>query len=263
MNETFISYSRKDWDTAEKIIKALKKKDIDPWYDHEDIPPAAPWRSEMLLGVQCSQSFVYLISPDSIVSAACQEELDCALRHNKRIIPVVARSPGVAPLHPAISELNWIFFNNFESGLNKLVNIIENPFEYQYLLNNRQQSFLETYCGESGELGKIVPLLRNKYLVGRHPSVDLNECGAISVPDKSRMISRAHLELSWNHSQAGWRYRDLSQNGVALFPRLKPEEILRHNTRIFLSSECYLLFKILDPENKTEYEDSTPTEGAT
>ena len=259
MNEVFISYSRRDWFFTEKIIQELKRKGIDPWYDQEDIPAAVPWKSEMLLGVQCSQSFVYILSPDSAVSTPCQQELDCALRHNKRLIPIVARSPGVSPVHPAISELNWIFFRDFASGLMKLISVIESPENYNKILNNRQQFFLDV-CDSEGRILKSIPLLRNEYLIGRHPLPDLNSCGAVSIPDRSRMISREHLKLSWNHSESGWRWRDLSQNGVTLFPRLRSEELLRHNTRIFLSSDFYLLFRAFDPEDKAQVLDDSPTE---
>lgn len=263
MNESFISYAREDWDTAEKIIKALNERDIDPWYDQEDIPAAVKWDPEMLVGVQCSQSFIYLISPDSLLSENCDKELNCALRHNKRLIPIVARSPESLPIHPAISELNWIFLNNFESAIDKLVTIIENPLEYHLLLNNRQQCFIEVHCQENEPPGKVVPLLRNNYMIGRHVFADMKNFGVISIKDKSKFISRNHLSLHWNHKQSGWRYQDLSLNGIAIFPKVKPEDILINNARIFLSSSCYLLFKALNPQTEEEYKgDNTPTLGA-
>jgi hypothetical protein len=133
------------------------------------------------------------------------------------------------------------------------------PENYNKLLNNRQQFFLDV-CNPDGVIVKSVPLLRNEYLVGRHPQPDFKDCGAISIPDHNRMVSREHLRLCWNHSASGWKWKDLSQNGISLFPRLKPEDVLRHNTRIFLSSDFYLLFRAFDPEDKTQVVDDSPTE---
>lgn len=91
MTGIFISYSRKDFAIAQKLIKEFESIDLDVWVDWEDIPPAVGWLDQILRGIEQAEVFVFLISPDSIKSEVCNVELEHAHKNAKRIIPIVVR----------------------------------------------------------------------------------------------------------------------------------------------------------------------------
>jgi hypothetical protein len=75
MADIFISYSRKDRGFVLRLNQALQKREYDVWVDLEDIPPTADWMEEVRSGIEGSDAYVFVISPDSIASKVCQEEL--------------------------------------------------------------------------------------------------------------------------------------------------------------------------------------------
>jgi hypothetical protein len=253
MHETFISYSRKDIEFVERLNFALEKRGIDPWFDREDIAPAAPWRKEMLLGVQYCCNYLFVVSPASLESLYCKEELDCALRHNKRLIPILYQPP-TSSLYPVLGELNWIFFNDFDRGIDSVVRAIQAPVGQN--LSDRIPAEIEVVVGQSS---RTIPLYRSLYWIGREPKPDSQIAGAIVVRDKNRIVSRCHMELK--AELQGWRPIDRSRNGLRCLPALTPEGLLRHGTRIFLSSLAYLLYREIDSDAEREIDDN-PTVGA-
>ena len=90
MNDIFISYSRRNIDFARKIINRLMTYNKDVWIDWEGIPLSAPnWWEEIKAGIESADSFIFIISPDSMASVVCNMELDYALELGKRVIPIV------------------------------------------------------------------------------------------------------------------------------------------------------------------------------
>lgn len=186
MNQTFISYSRRDSEFAQKLFKALKEVGVDCWLDQEDIPPAAKWRQEILVGIQFAHNFIYIISPESVASEICDIELDYALALNKRIIPVVFQLAKY--IRPSLGELNWIFFENFDEGLAKLLDLLDSPLGFSF--GDR----LDCQITIGDKLGnRVFPLYRNQYRIGRNPSAPFGEAGLIFLGDE--YVSRTHATL--------------------------------------------------------------------
>ena len=84
MSEAFISYSRKDKAFVKKLHEAFSQENRDIWVDWEDIPLTADWRQEIYQGIDEANNFIFVISPDSVVSQVCSEELERAIKDNKR-----------------------------------------------------------------------------------------------------------------------------------------------------------------------------------
>ena len=61
------------------------------WIDSDDLPPGAPWRRESGTALEAADTFLFVISPDSLASTECQLELARDLELGKRIIPVLRR----------------------------------------------------------------------------------------------------------------------------------------------------------------------------
>ncbi len=63
-----ISYSRKDKAFVKNIYDALAVDDRNIWVDWEDIPPSNDWLDEIHKGIEQSDCFIFVLSPDSIKS---------------------------------------------------------------------------------------------------------------------------------------------------------------------------------------------------
>ena len=109
MAKVFISYSRKDIGFAKKLTGELQKGDLDFWVDWEGIPPTVDWMRQIEKGIEEADTFVFILSPDSIQSKVCREEIGYAVKNGKRLIPIVAREITGEEAPPELSHLNWIF----------------------------------------------------------------------------------------------------------------------------------------------------------
>ena len=50
---------------------------------------AADWLAEIYSGIEAADSFLFIISPDSVASKICTLEIEHTVKHNKRLVPVV------------------------------------------------------------------------------------------------------------------------------------------------------------------------------
>jgi hypothetical protein len=131
MSDVFISYSRKDKEFAETLHTALETSGKDAWIDWQDIPLTSEWWKEIEAGIEGADTFIFVISPDSVASKVCGEEIGHAVKHNKRLFPVVRRD--VAQFDPnneaikALNKHNWLFFreeDDFEQAFQQLTTAI-------------------------------------------------------------------------------------------------------------------------------------------
>ncbi len=110
----FVSYAREDQPFVRRLHEALARRQRDTWVDWEGIYPTEEWMAKIRSAIDAAQAFVFVISPDSVASPVCGEEIDHAVKQNKRIIPIVAREAKAESVHPAVARLNWLRF--LESG---------------------------------------------------------------------------------------------------------------------------------------------------
>ena len=66
MSDVFISYSRRDIDFVRHLFDQLTAHDREPWSDWQDIPPTADWLAEIYSGIEAANTFLFVISPDSV-----------------------------------------------------------------------------------------------------------------------------------------------------------------------------------------------------
>ncbi len=133
MTSIMVSYSRKDSVAARKLIDAFEKMGMEVWVDWEDIPPAVGWLDQVLKGIEESDAFIFLISPDSIASEVCMAEVAHAAKNSKRIIPIVVRDVLAKDVVQTIRDINWIFGreqDDFEQCLAKIKIAIELDIEW-------------------------------------------------------------------------------------------------------------------------------------
>ncbi|HEY9674343.1 MAG TPA: TIR domain-containing protein [Waterburya sp.] len=126
--DLFISYSRRDKDFVRQLWEALTEANKKTWIDWNDIPPITDWRQEIYLGIEAANYFVFILSPHSIASEVCGEELDYALKQGKRLVPIVQQDVDFNRVHPELARVNAIYFREidaFGSALQKLLTALE------------------------------------------------------------------------------------------------------------------------------------------
>ena len=112
---------------------ALVERQRDIWVDWEDIPLTADWLKEIFAAIEAANTFVFVISPDSVASEVCGSELAHAVKHNKRLVPIVRRDVDAKTVPPALAALNWVFFratDPFASALEALLKAIDTDLEW-------------------------------------------------------------------------------------------------------------------------------------
>jgi WD40 repeat protein len=134
MTDVFISYSRKDKPFVQALYAALSQQDREVWIDWQDIPLTADWWQEIEAGIEAAETFVFVISPDSIASPICCKEIAHAVHHHKRLVPVVWRDDfDIERVYPTLRKHNWLFFrsqDDFETGLRSLLKAIDTDLDH-------------------------------------------------------------------------------------------------------------------------------------
>jgi len=137
MSDVFLSYSRKDTEFMRKVFDSFKAEGKEVWADFEDIPKAADWWEEIKAGINAAYSFVFIISPDSVRSDICRDEIETAIAANKRFIPLLRREitedEDKEKIHPVISSHNWIFFregDDYDASFKILMESVETDLEH-------------------------------------------------------------------------------------------------------------------------------------
>jgi WD40 repeat protein len=148
MSDVFISYSRKDQDFVRRLFDALAAQGRESWVDWEGIPPTADWLAEIYAAIEAADTFIFVVSPDSVESRVCHLEVAHAIAHHKRLVPVIRRDVGDASLDALAGEeweeqarenwaelkrLNWLFFregDDFDSEFQRLTAALDTDLEW-------------------------------------------------------------------------------------------------------------------------------------
>ena len=126
--EVFISYSRADSDLARRLNEALTSLGKLTWFDQESIASGEDFRREIYQGIEISDNFVFIISPKSINSPYCSDEVEYAQKLNKRIITILHQKVAAKDLPPALASIQWLDFSqhggDFLTNFTQLVRTI-------------------------------------------------------------------------------------------------------------------------------------------
>jgi WD40 repeat protein len=133
MPDVFISYSRRDLEFVKRLHASLIASGKDVWVDWQDILPTAEWLEEVFEGVESSDNFLFVITPDSLTSEVCARELGHALEQRKRLVPVVRRGVDRQPMPEALAARNWTFFrdeDDYGASFETLVSALDTDLEW-------------------------------------------------------------------------------------------------------------------------------------
>lgn len=231
MKQLFISYSRKDTEITRRITQRFEADGLEAWVDWQDIPPSIDWMKEIQKGIEGADVFVYLVSPDSISSPICGDEVQHAVLNGKRIIPVVVRDFDAKSAPHAITHLNWIFFSrpqdDFERSFGQVWTAIHTDYDWVQVHRRLQVKALEWDRNQQEESfflrGKDLQDAEAQLLVNREKNPRPTELQDIFVR-KSRASEDAHLQEQRAKEQqlelektTGTRLRRLTFAMLAIF----------------------------------------------
>ncbi|NET17624.1 MAG: toll/interleukin-1 receptor domain-containing protein, partial [Okeania sp. SIO1H6] len=132
--DVFVSYSRADADFARRLNDALQIYGKTTWFDQESIAMGTDFQQEIYRGIQQSDNFLFIISPDSVNSPYCADEVEYAKSLNKRLVTVLHRKVNPAELHPELAKVQWLDFNRYErdfyANFSELVRTLDIDREY-------------------------------------------------------------------------------------------------------------------------------------
>ena len=104
----FITYSRRDADTADALVVDLESLGYEVNIDRRDLPFGEQWQSELRDFILHSDTVVWLVSPDSVASRWVNWELGEVQRAGKRLLPVVIRLTAPESLPDSLGRLHLL-----------------------------------------------------------------------------------------------------------------------------------------------------------
>lgn len=83
----FVCYAHADADLVYPELVWIKECGYNIWYD-EGIAPGEEWTEELAEAIEGASHFLYYVTPDSVASRYCRDEVGYALTNNKRLTAV-------------------------------------------------------------------------------------------------------------------------------------------------------------------------------
>jgi WD40 repeat protein len=110
---------------------ALEELGRNIWIDADDIPPGAAWRRELGTGIEAANAFVFVISPDSVASRECAEELTRATDLGKRLVPVLYKNaPGVPEPLTSVQYIDAEDGSDFDRSVKQVDEAIQTDYDW-------------------------------------------------------------------------------------------------------------------------------------
>ena len=116
-----------------RLDESLKSRGREAWVDWDDIRPTEDFMQAIYAAIEGVDTFVFVLTPDSVASVVCGREIAHAAAHNKRMVPIVARDVNADTVPEALAKLNWIFFresDDFEKAADTLISAFETDLDW-------------------------------------------------------------------------------------------------------------------------------------
>ncbi len=128
MADVFVSYSRRDADFVQRMASSLEERGKSVWIDTQGIADTEVFPQALRSAIEGSDAFLFVITPDSVASDFCEQEVTYARSLEKRIVPAL-RAPVPDPAIPEeIRHRNWIPFTEAEdvdASLDRVVRALD------------------------------------------------------------------------------------------------------------------------------------------
>src|SRR5947208_1561428 len=190
MADIFISYAREDRDFGHRLDESLKSRGRETWVDWEGIRPTEEFMQAIYGAIEGADTFVFVLTPDSVASVVCGREIEHAAAHHKRMVPIVAQDVNAETVPEPLGKLNWIFCregDDFEKATDTLISALETDLNWvhahtrlltraiEWNANGRNNSFVlrgddlrsaEQWLAEAGaEKDRQPTALQTEYII--------------------------------------------------------------------------------------------------
>ncbi|RMH70017.1 MAG: TIR domain-containing protein [Gemmatimonadetes bacterium] len=141
VTDVFLSYSTQNTEMMEKIKQSLMRNSLTVWTNLTDIRTGVEFQEEINKGIEETTNVVFLLSPDSLESEYCQQELAYATQLKKRIIMLVVAPTDLNTLPPEIRKVQFIDIlpkseddadETYYKGIDKLLYELHRDRDYYY-----------------------------------------------------------------------------------------------------------------------------------
>lgn len=123
MAKIFVSYSRADTKTVNRLIEDLEAVGFQVWVDRSGIRGGEIWRQEIVEAIVTSDAMVLVLSNHSVESDNVRKEVDLAELRKLRILPVEIEPTTITPefLYQLVGIQRIELFKDYNQGLNQLL----------------------------------------------------------------------------------------------------------------------------------------------
>jgi hypothetical protein len=104
----YISYSRKDANQVQAIVRALELNRHQVFLDIQDIRPGDNWIAALRQAIDSSDILILVMSKNSLGSPVVIDELHYAINANKRIIPIVIDDVPAEKIPLGLQNIQWL-----------------------------------------------------------------------------------------------------------------------------------------------------------
>ena len=135
MADVFLSYSRRDSDLfVHHRAPRSTSQGKEVWLDTGSIADAEVFPQAIRSAIETSDAFLFVITPEAVSSAYCEQEVTYAGELGKRIVPVLRQPVEDSEIPREIRERNWIPFTDdaeFDSATDRVVQALDTDLEHR------------------------------------------------------------------------------------------------------------------------------------
>jgi WD40 repeat protein len=132
MSDVFVSYSRRDSEFVRRVADSIAEQGKEVWIDTEGIADGEVFPEAIKRAIERSDAFLFVITPESVHSAYCENEVEYARELQKRILPVLREPVPDSELPAEIRDRNWIPFTDdaeFDPAVGRLMTALDTDLE--------------------------------------------------------------------------------------------------------------------------------------
>lgn len=165
----FISYSRRDYEFAERLRNELEKGQprFRVWIDQAEMQ-SGPWPKQLEDAIDTCRSFLLVVSEESNKSEHVPKELHRAYKGGKTIIPLVRNSKVNLP--HLVADYQYVDFSrdgDFDKGIAKLRILLKKPELRKYLKEPEPRAPVHQPRPATPAIINAPPIMAPTYFQGR------------------------------------------------------------------------------------------------
>lgn len=129
--KVFLSYARQDLPAARRLYNELRSRNIDVWFDQEDLLPGTRWEEEIRSVIKSSSFFLAVLSNTSVNKRGhVQKELKLGLDVLNEMPPntvylIPVKIEDCTPGYDELFKLQWCDLSyDWDQGINKLFRVL-------------------------------------------------------------------------------------------------------------------------------------------